>query len=264
MRHAARMLCAALALLPQASGGLAAEHSATRRAVISIIIDDLGNHERVGHRAIRLPGAVACAVLPHTPYAIELAREAHTRKKEVLLHLPMESIDGREPGPGNLHSGMSPAVVATTLDNALQAVPHVVGVSSHMGSLLTTLPEPMRWLMRAIEQEGNLFFVDSRTTADSVAATMAREVGIAYLVRDVFLDRERDVGAIHMQFQRLMEIARKRGRALAIGHPYMETLDFLERRLPELADSGIELVPLSTMLASHNQEQTPWQASLSH
>lgn len=264
MRRAA-LLIGALALLGQANAGRAADANKTPVALVSIIIDDLGNSLRSGQRAIGLPGAVAYGMLPNTPYAAELAHEAHARGKEVILHLPMESVDGVDPGPGSVHTGMPRLVIAMTLHYGLRTVPHAVGVSSHMGSLFTTRPKLMRWLMQAIVQEGNLFFVDSRTTADSVAPRVAQEVGVPYLVRNVFLDRERHADAISTQFERLIDIARQRGRALAIGHPYPETLAFLERRLPELPSTDIRLVPLFKMLnESRNEEGRQWQACLSH
>ncbi|MFQ6021357.1 MAG: divergent polysaccharide deacetylase family protein [Acidiferrobacterales bacterium] len=260
MRYAALLICVWLSLSQVAH---AADTTETPVASISIIIDDLGNSLRAGMRAIRLPGAVACAVLPHRPHAVHLAHAAHASGKEVILHLPMESADGVDLGPGSVHTDMTHLTMAMTLRDDLQAVPHAVGVSNHMGSLFTTQPKLMRWLMQAVLDEGHLFFVDSRTTADSIVPRVAEEVGVPYLVRNVFLDRERNSDAINTQFKRLINAAREHGTALAIGHPYAETLEFLERHLPMLAGSDIELVPLSKLLVLRNEEQKRWQTSLS-
>lgn len=245
----AALRLAALLLLALASGLLAVAGSATETiASVGIIIDDLGNSLRRGKRAIQLPGAVAYAILPHTHFSVRLAELARAHNKEVILHLPMESTDGEEPGPGNIDSNMPALEVAMTLDYDLQTVPHAVGVSNHMGSLLTEQREPMRLLMESIANRGGLFFVDSLTSADSVASDAAQELGLPHLVRDIFLDNEREVKAIDRQFDELVATARERGHALAIAHPYPETLEVLERRLPDLARAGIQLVPLSRLL----------------
>ena len=143
-----------------------------------------------------------------------------------------------------------------TLAYDLQTVPHAVGVSNHMGSLLTQQREPMRLLMKAIADRGDLFFVDSRTTADSAAGNIAQELSLPHLVRNIFLDNVREVEAINRQFDKLVAIARDHGSALAIGHPYPETLEVLEHRLPDLASSGIELVPLSKLLELQSEAAT--------
>jgi uncharacterized protein len=228
-------------------------------ALISIIIDDLGNNLQLGRRTIRLPGPVACAILPHTPFGAPLAQEAYENNKEIILHLPMQSADETEPGPGSLHSRMGAAEIATTLDDDLRTVPYAAGVSNHMGSLLTQRSEPMRWLMQALARRGSLFFVDSRTTADTVAAKTARELGVPNLERNVFLDDDRTIDAITQQFERLIALARKHGSALAVGHPYPETLELLERRLPELQRTSVMLVAPSVLLK--HQEESPQQSS---
>jgi polysaccharide deacetylase 2 family uncharacterized protein YibQ len=228
-------------------GGVAANDRAPV-ALISIIIDDLGNNLQQGRRTIRLPGAVACAILPHTPFGVTLSREAYENHKQIILHLPMESTDAIEPGPGSLYLNMGPAEITATLESDLRSVPRAAGVSNHMGSLLTQRPEPMRWLMRALVQHGGLFFVDSRTTADTVAAKTATELGVPNLERNVFLDDDKNMDAITQQFERLLALARDRGGALALGHPYPETLAVLERRLPELQGSSVLLVAPSVLL----------------
>ncbi len=245
----AALWLAALPLLTSASGlQSVAGSNAHPIASVGIIIDDLGNSLRYGRRAINLPGTVACAILPHTHFSVRLAEMARAHNKEVILHLPMESTDGEEPGPGNLDANMPALEVAMTLAYDLQTVPHAVGISNHMGSLLTQQRESMRLLMKAIANRADLFFVDSRTTADSVAGYTARELGLPHLARDIFLDNVQEVEAIDRQFDKLVAIARERGSALAIAHPYPETLEVLERRLPDLASSGVELVSLSKLL----------------
>jgi len=249
------LLLAALLLLP--FGPVAAVGG---EPVVSIIIDDLGDRLNAGHRVIALPGPVACAFLPHVAHTSRLAREAHAAGKEVLLHLPMETVEGRNPGPGALTLHMDHAEFLSAIDANLQAVPHVVGVNNHMGSLLTRHPGHMTWLMRELKARGGLFFVDSRTSAETVAEQMAQENGVPALRRHVFLDHDPSPAAVNAAFDRLITLARHDGAAVAIGHPYESTLRVLEARLPTLQAQGIRLISLSQMLAARKAEPR-WQAA---
>ena len=232
--------------------------------VISIIIDDMGSLNKRGARAIQLPGAIAYSFLPHSPYTIQLAKLAHSYNKEVLLHLPMESIKNHALGPGGLSLDMSRDEFVQTLQKDLESVPHVKGINNHMGSLLTRHPGHMMWLMQAIHEKGELFFVDSRTTSNTVALKVANENHVPSIPRNIFLDHVRNIEAINREFDRMIEHARKTGTALAIGHPYKETLTVLEERLPELEDLQIKLVPVSDMIKLSQKRKNTWQASLSH
>lgn len=232
------------------------------RPSISLLIDDLGNTLNAGLRAVALPGPVAYAFLPHTPHAVELARLAHSLNKEILLHAPMQSeVTDLDPGPGALTLDMTEQQFIQTLQEDLAAVPHVIGINNHMGSLLTRHPGHMLWLMRELDRRGNLFFVDSMTTDKSIALQVATEQHIPSLRRDVFLDNERTVDEISAQFRKLVRLAKQRGHALGIGHPYPETLAALERLLPQLEELDVDLVPITDLIKSQRQPQ--WQASWS-
>lgn len=232
------------------------------RVRIGLIIDDLGNSRRDGERAVRLPGAVACAILPHTVHARELATLAHAAGKEVLLHLPMEAREAVEPGPGQIDARMPPLEVRATLDYGLGTVPHAIGINNHMGSLLTTRQAAMTGLMHELRRR-QLFFVDSRTAADSIAAGVAQAQGIPALARDVFLDDDPSPAAVAAQLVQLERLAHRHGYALGIGHPRPATLAALEQWLPPLAARGVDLVPLTTRLTQINPEARAWHASWS-
>jgi polysaccharide deacetylase 2 family uncharacterized protein YibQ len=220
------------------------------RPRISIIIDDLGYQLDTGRRAIELPGPLAYAVLPVTPRGRLLAETAHRSGKEVLLHLPLQAVDHEGPDePGGITLDMSRSAFAKRFSAALDSVPFAIGVSSHRGSLLTRHPGHMEWLMQEIRERDSLFFIDSFTTHHSVALQIAREAGVAAAKRDVFLDNDRSAAALDKAFERLKWLARQRGVAVGIGHPYRETIDFLEVALPKLVAEGYELVPISEALA---------------
>ena len=143
---------------------------------------------------------------------------------------------------------MSQARVGTTFSEALAAVPHVVGINSHRGSLLTRHPGHMMWLMQEIAKREQLFFIDSYTTHHSVALQIAEESGVDATRRDVFLDPDRSPETVAREFERMKEVARQRGQVVAIGHPYPSTLELLERELPRLAEEGFELVNVSEIV----------------
>jgi polysaccharide deacetylase 2 family uncharacterized protein YibQ len=216
---------------------------------IAIIIDDLGYRSAEGFRAARLPGPVAVAILPHTTYADVLAREAASFGKEIVLHVPMQALEAAEAlGPGALYLGQTRAELATVLADDLAAVPLARAVSNHMGSSLTREPQRMRWIMEELRSRGSLLFIDSYTTADSVALQVASDVGLPALRRDVFLDGAEAPEAIEHEWRRLVARAHERGFALGIGHPRAATLELLERVLHDLAPEGVELVSLATLL----------------
>ncbi|PUA28182.1 MAG: hypothetical protein B0W54_17025 [Cellvibrio sp. 79] len=230
-----------------ASLAIALPTSAKERAKLAIIIDDLGYNLTLGQRTTDLPGAFTIAVLPFTPHGRELAERAHKRGKEVMLHAPMSNHHRYPLGRGGLVSGMKKAEFLAVLRQNLANIPYVKGVNNHMGSQLTEQTEPMRWLMHEL-QSRRLYFVDSRTSAQTQALIEAERIRLPSRKRDVFLDDKRDSQHIHQQLLLAMEKARKQGAAIAIGHPYPETLALLNRLEPLLDRYAIELVPVSTLV----------------
>lgn len=226
---------------------------------ITIIIDDLGNNLSDGQRAINLPGPVTYAILPDRPYSHRLAEQAHRNGKEIMLHMPMDNTHDQPMGPGGLTIKQDRSHYEKRLQQAIATTPHIRGINNHMGSRLTANTERMQWLMQSL-QNYPLYFVDSRTSANSVAAITASNHHIPTLERDVFLDHEANTAFTDKQFKRLLRIARKEGSAVAIGHPYPSTLSYLENILPQLTDMGVHLVPPSDLLAIKANPNTQYAA----
>lgn len=220
---------------------------ATQTHYIALIIDDIGYTDTLGARAVALPDDVTFAILPHTPFGPALAQAAHSNGKEVMLHAPMSNLADMPLGPGGLTPLQSREEFVSTLEQALNAVPHLKGLNNHMGSELTTLESPMRWVMETL-QGRDLYFVDSYTNAASVAGRIAREANIPTLTRNVFLDNVQTHEDIDREFQKLLQLAQERGYATGIGHPYEATLHYLEKTLPTLSQLNIELIPVSEMI----------------
>ncbi|MCF6282686.1 MAG: divergent polysaccharide deacetylase family protein [Candidatus Polarisedimenticolaceae bacterium] len=234
---------------------------AADRPKVALIIDDMGNHLNLGLRAVMLPGAINYAFLPHTPYVSVLAELAHSKNKLVMLHQPLESHGGNRLGPGGLTLHLDQPTFNEILLENIAVIPHIQGVNNHMGSLMTRHPGAMQWLMDVLGEVG-LFFVDSRTTEKSVAYGVAEESSIAIAGRDIFLDHDRDVATIRRQLKKLLQIAKLRGSAIGIGHPYPETLQVLEEELPNLSKQGFELVLVSE-LTKIEFGQRLWRVSTS-
>jgi len=240
----ARRLCS-LALLALLATGSAA----TSPPRISIIIDDLGYRLDAGQRAIKLPGPISFAVLPGTPKARALAAMAFENGKEVLLHLPLQATpNDAVQEPLGINLDMNRQEFSDVFDQALTSVPHAIGVNSHRGSMLTRHPGHMQWLMDEIHSRKDLFFIDSFTTHHSVAMQIAEESGVETTRRDIFLDPDRSPETVAREFERMKELARRRGQVVAIGHPYPSTLELLERELPRLIEEGFELVSVSEIV----------------
>jgi len=217
-------------------------------AYLALVIDDLGYSRAEVRAVLDLPAPVSGAVLPHAPHSRMAAEELHRHGRDVLLHLPMEPMEPRLNDPGALQSGMTPREVALTVNYNLTTVPHAIGINNHMGSRLTKDAQSMQILMRHLRLQGDLFFLDSLTSAQSVAHAVARDEAVPTLVRDVFLDSDRAPEAIRAQLARAVAKARRDGSAIAIGHPYPETLAVIADTLAKLRVDGIEVVPISQLL----------------
>ena len=217
-----------------------------RAGQLAIIIDDIGYNLKAGQRTIALPGAYTLALLPATPHSQTLAELAHQNGKELMLHAPMANMGGLALGPGGLTPEQTRAEFTARLRHSLDSLPHIQGVNNHMGSALTPLATPMGWVMDEIGKRA-LYFVDSRTTAASRGYEVARAYGLKAAKRDVFLDHSRESDDITAQLKHAIDIAQKRGQAIAIGHPYPETLAALEAAQPLLKASGVRLVPASAL-----------------
>ncbi len=239
-----------------------APHAASAHPVIAIIIDDLGNTLVEDRRAVDLPGPVACAILPHTPFSVRIADLAHARGKEVLLHLPMQAIDDAPLGPGGITLHMTRRQIQDTVRGDVASIPYLVGVNNHEGSLISMHPGDLAWIMQTLHHIGHLFFIDSYTTTDSIAYQIALENHVPAARRDVFLDDVNTPQAVGFQFNRLLDIARDKGFAIAIGHPRPATLSVLEAELPGLAARHVELVPLAAIVKLQQRHPIPWPQSI--
>jgi polysaccharide deacetylase 2 family uncharacterized protein YibQ len=216
-------------------------------ASIALVIDDLGRSLDEVRDLAALGVPLTYAVLPFETRTAEVAAALAEGRAEVLLHLPMEGRGSADPGPGALFAAMSREELASGTRRALAAVPGAVGVNNHMGSVLTADRAAMHRVLGELGGRG-LFFLDSRTSADSVAFAVARDLGLPAAERHVFLDPDPAPEAIRAQFRRLLALAADRGTAIAIGHPYPSTRAVLAEEIPLAQRLGYRVVPLSELV----------------
>lgn len=214
---------------------------------IAIVIDDLGRSLDDLTTLQRLGIPITYAVLPFESQTAAVVAELRRRSEEILCHLPMEAKGGNNPGPGALLSSMDRAELEVATRRALDAVPGAVGVNNHMGSSIASDPQAIETVMSVVA-ESRLYFLDSRTSVDTLGYATARRLGLPAGERQVFLDTVITPEAVEAQFDRLLKLAQQRGQAIAIGHPHAVTLDVLTRRVPEARAEGVQFVLASALL----------------
>jgi polysaccharide deacetylase 2 family uncharacterized protein YibQ len=218
--------------------------SGSARAVL--VIDDTGGNLDLALDAARLlPQSVTFAVIPYLKDSEASARALHERGFAVILHAPMQPEDGQrwKPVRGEIDVGMAPSQVASALEGSLAEVPFAEGVNNHMGSRATRDGRLMEAVMNVLRARG-LYFLDSRTTAGTVAYETARRAGVPCAQRAVFLDDVDKPDAIMAQLDVLGEKAMKEGEAVAIGHLRPNTLRVLSERIPYWERRGLRFVRL--------------------
>jgi uncharacterized protein len=225
-----------------------ASSSSQTSARLAIILDDLGNDRAAAEAIFALPYHLTISVLPDHAHSGEIAEEAHRRGYEVMLHLPMQSLGNEKPEAQELHPGMTTGDVTLLVDQMLQTVPYAVGVNNHQGSQATSDPALMSELM-PILRERHLFYIDSRTSATTVAFDAARERGVRCAFRNVpFLDDVAEVNAVRKQLELALRDAHEKGEAVAIGHPHPATMRVLSELLPHAEAQGVHLVFASDLV----------------
>lgn len=238
----------------------ASAKSPSQSAKIIIVLDDVG-YRHTDRDALSLPVEVAFSILPKTPHGDLYAELAHKQGRDVMLHLPMAAAQNTKLGPSALTVGMFEGDIEHTLSEALLSVPYVVGVNNHMGSKLTTEPRAMSALMLALKKR-SLFFLDSRTTPFSIAYETALSTGIPTDKRHIFLDHQQTPEFYQKQFDRLIRIAKKHGRAIGIAHPYPSSLEFLKKALKDIDKQGVELYPVSRYFSPAPKQKTLYRSDV--
>ncbi len=219
------------------------------RPKIAIVIDDLGGETSISQELLRWDLPVTFSILPFTPHAKTLALEAQRKGKEIILHLPMEPHEYPKikPGEGALLQEMNEEELLHQLSKDIEAIPYIKGVSNHMGSRLMEDPKKMRIVLSELKRQG-LFFLDSRTTPQTIGLQTAKSLGLRATERTIFLDNSPNEDDVRKQLEQLIHLSLSKGKAIGIGHPHPSTIKSLKEMIPKMQEQGIEIVPLSTLL----------------
>lgn len=218
------------------------------RPMLAIVLDDVGVAPQHARAALDLPAPLVLSIMTYAPRGGELARDARNRGHEVMVHMPMQPLSSSiDPGPEALLVGLPAEEIRRRVAWGLGKFEGYVGFNNHMGSRFTQDPEGMQVVLEEARSRG-LLFLDSKTIAGSVGDRLAAEMGVTHIARDVFLDDTLTEAAIARQLAAAEQIARRRGYAVAIGHPHPATIAVLKRSLPGLAERGIAIVPLTAIV----------------
>lgn len=225
-------------------------HTGGSRSV-AIVIDDFGNGMPGTEEMLHLPVKITAAVMPFMPSTREDAERAHEQGHDVIVHMPMEPNKGLKKwlGPGAITIDLSDEEVRARVEEAIDNVPHAVGMNNHMGSKITANERIMRVVLTVCKERG-LFFLDSRTTHLSVVPKIAEEIGIPLLLNNVFLDDVYTEQHISKQVSVLRKHLETHDRAVTIGHvgpPGKKTASVLKQSIPGIQDIAT-FVKLSDMV----------------
>lgn len=216
--------------------------------LVAIIIDDIGYDKDVADKLLALDTSFTFSVLPFSPFKNHIVEAARKKNVEIMLHLPMEPVEypAIRPGPGGLLSTMSPDELIKQLNSDIDDVPYVRGVNNHMGSKLTTISSQMNQVFSVLKKK-RLFFIDSRTTAETLCYQSARLLQVPFAERSVFLDHIQEPAFIRSQLKKLIVEAQKHGEAIGLAHPHIVTYEVIKEEVFELKKS-VQLVPASKVV----------------
>ena len=218
-----------------------------RTGNIAIVIDDFAAADPIATHFSSIPQPLTFSILPRASQAPPLAERMHTNGHEVLIHLPMEPKGGASPGVNAILVGLDDEEIRRRVRRALKSVPHARGINNHMGSKATSDERVMRLVLSELKAR-NLLFLDSRTTASSVAYQLAVDMDLRAFKRDLFIDEIADAQTIQGRLWELAAIAAQSGQAIGLGHNRRETLIALLAALPQLERRGFRFVPVSRLL----------------
>ena len=217
------------------------------KALVAVIIDDMGVDQRRSARVTQLPGPLTLSYMTYAPRAAEQSAAAHARGHELMMHMPMQPLASLDAGPDVLSEQLPLAELRRRVEADLDRFPGFVGINNHMGSKFTAYQPGMKIVMQSLHDRG-LLFIDSMTTAKSVGMAEARAAGVPTARRNIFLDDVEDQASVATQLAKAEEQAKSAGSVIVIGHPHDGTIAALAAWLPGLEKKGITLVPVTAVV----------------
>lgn len=227
---------------------------------LSIVIDDFGYRPHQENQVLALPNTLSVAVLPNAPHAREMATKAHNSGHEVLIHLPMAPLSKQPLEKDTLRPEMSSDEIDRIIRDAVNKVPYAVGLNNHMGSAMTSSLFGMQKVMQTLSHY-NFYFLDSMTIGNSQSMRAAAGTNVKVIKRRVFLDDTQNEADIRVQFNRAIQLARRNGSAIAIGHPHPSTVRVLQQMVYNLPPDITLVRPSSLLNEPQVDNSTPNNAA---
>lgn len=213
---------------------------------LAIIIDDIAFEKQLA-RVLGSSLTLNPSVLPPTSAHPNSALYVEDFDN-YLVHIPLEAHNFKQEEEHTLRAGDSRERISSTIKEIRKSFPKAIFVNNHTGSRFTEDYESMDMLITELDRFG-FVFLDSRTTSMTQAERVAKKRGIPILTRDIFLDNKKDGRYIKKQLKKAVAVAKKRGYAIAIGHPFSHTIDAIEESKGMLEE--VELVELSAIYELH-------------
>ena len=213
------------------------------------VFDDAGHNLSQLEAFLTLPFPSTIAVLPGLTHSKEAAHNIRQSKHELILHQPMQALNKNlNPGPGAITSEMTVEQAKAIFSKNLDEIAPLAGANNHEGSLITADYRLMKAVLEVIKEK-NLIFLDSRTNAETQAPTVAQELNMNILERNIFLDNSKNREDMLAQIELGLTHARKTGRCIMIGHVFTGELAALLKELyPKLIQQGFHFARLSEIM----------------
>ncbi len=219
------------------------------RGIIAIIIDDFGyRNDHISNGFLELPAKLTYAIIPGHDHSQLFSKKAYDAGYEIIVHLPMENI-GKTYGEEEyvLMSYFQDDEIKSRINNAFDNLPEAIGLNNHQGSRGTADSRVMT-LLAGVIKDKKKFFIDSRTTSNSVANSTMRRYNVPTNQRDVFLDNDLDEEKIKIQLYKLADVSERKGIAIGIGHVKPQTLNVLKNEIPVLKQKGFRFEFVSRLV----------------
>ena len=219
------------------------------RGVIGIVIDDFGyRNDEISDGFLELDARLTYAIIPGHRYSTSFGEKAVESGYEVIVHMPMENT-GKTYGEEEfvLMTAMDNETIQRRLNNAIEEIPTAIGMNNHQGSKASADQNIMSNVAKVMKERG-LFFLDSRTTIETIGETTMEVFGVPTARRNIFLDNEDDEEKIEKQLMKLVKRSEEVGSAIGIGHVKPKTLNVLSDQIPKLKKKGYKFEFVSNML----------------
>jgi len=216
---------------------------------IAIVIDDFGyRNDKISDGFLEIDASLTYAIIPGHNYSTSFGEKAVGAGYEVIVHMPMENT-GKTYGEEKfvLMTDMDSETIKRRINNAFSQIPSAIGMNNHQGSKASADQHVISNIAEVIKDKG-LFFLDSRTTVETIIVTTMELFGVPTAKRNIFLDNEDDEAKIKIQLEKLANKAERDGSAIGIGHVKLKTLNVLKREIPKLQEKGFEFVFVSKLV----------------